>query len=105
MRFSPDHMHRVSQIWPLGLLWVDSASSETAMSLFLALPYFLVPQDIPGSACVFPLLSFELITSPRCPGSFFKSTSHHHLLTHLLLMNTWPVSSFTTTNNDAVNIP
>lgn len=42
---------------------------------FQAHPYFLVPQDVPGSACIFPAPVLEPTTSPRAPGFLCRRTS------------------------------
>lgn len=59
-------------MWPLGAPPVGSVSFSRAPITFWVVPYFLAPQGIPDSSCVFPVLSLESIMPPRSPGSFIR---------------------------------
>lgn len=67
------------QLWSLGALSVGSCIPLTyvhqcsfyCLFVCVALPYFLVLQDIPGSSCILPAPVLGSAISPRCPGWFY----------------------------------
>ena len=59
----------VSHLWPLGFLGSDSCVLLTNSHLFRVLPYFLAPQDVPGSSSIFPAPAPGPAPSPH---SFYR---------------------------------